>query len=62
MIVRDSGEGIPEDAIESAVPGSGIALVLSLAESIGAEFSYTYNKGTMAKITLTESTDQPIFA
>ncbi len=62
IIVRDSGEGIPDDAIETAAPGSGIALVQSLAANIGAEFSYSYSKGTMAKITLKDSQSNPIFA
>ena len=40
----------------------GIGLVASLARSIGSELSYSYDKGTIAKITLTETADKPIFA
>ncbi|NND69247.1 MAG: sensor histidine kinase, partial [Halioglobus sp.] len=62
ITVRDSGEGIEEDAIETAPSGSGIALVQSLADHIGAQFSYSYSKGTMAKIALEVSDSRPVFA
>lgn len=62
VIVRDNGKGSSENAIESPIPGSGIGLVASLARSIGSELSYSYDKGTIAKITLTETADKPIFA
>jgi ligand-binding sensor domain-containing protein/two-component sensor histidine kinase len=62
LTVRDNGKGLHKDALDLALPGSGLALAKSVAEKLGAQISISIDKGTAVTIVFAVADLDEIFA